>query len=95
MKKRNFWAKCIAFLLVVVMVLSEQNITTLGETIGSYAQERMTGSSEQETERAIIKEDSSQESSSAAGSSASSSETSTIQEPAKETTTQAVTVETT
>ncbi len=76
MKKRNFWAKCIAFLLVVVMVLSEQNITTLGETIGSYAQERMTGSSEQETERAIIKEDSSQESSSAAGSSASSSETS-------------------
>lgn len=95
MKKRNFWAKCIAFLLVVVMVLSEQNITTLGETIGSYAQERMTGSSEQETERAIIKEDSSQESSSAVGSSASSSETSTIQEPAKETTTQAVTVETT
>lgn len=95
MKKRNFWAKCIAFLLVVVMVLSEQNITTLGETIGSYAQERMTGSSEQETERAIIKEDSSQESSSAAGSSSSSSETSTIQEPAKETTTQAVTVETT
>ena len=76
MKKRNFWAKCIAFLLVVVMVLSEQNITTLGETIGSYAQERMTGSSEQETERAIIKEDSSQESSSAAGSSSSSSETS-------------------
>ena len=76
MKKRNFWAKCIAFLLVVVMVLSEQNITTLGETIGSYAQERMTGSSEQETERAIIKEDSSQESSSAVGSSASSSETS-------------------
>lgn len=76
MKKRNFWAKCIAFLLVVVMVLSEQNITTLGETIGSYAQERMTGSSEQETERAIIKEDSSQESSSADGSSASSSETS-------------------
>lgn len=76
MKKRNFWAKCIAFLLVVVMVLSEQNITTLGETIGSYAQERMAGSSEQETERAIIKEDSSQESSSAAGSSASSSETS-------------------
>ncbi len=95
MKKRNFWAKCIAFLLVVVMVLSEQNITTLGETIGSYAQERMTGSSEQETERAIIKEDSSQESSSADGSSSSSSETSTIQEPAKETTTQAVTVETT
>lgn len=95
MKKRNFWAKCIAFLLVVVMVLSEQNITTLGETIGSYAQERMTGSSEQETERAIIKEDSSQESSSAAGSSASSSETSTTQESAKETTTQAVTVETT
>lgn len=76
MKKRNFWAKCIAFLLVVVMVLSEQNITTLGETIGSYAQERMTGSSEQETERAIIKEDSSQESSSADGSSSSSSETS-------------------
>lgn len=95
MKKRNFWAKCIAFLLVVVMVLSEQNITTLGETIGSYAQERMAGSSEQETERAIIKEDSSQESSSADGSSSSSSETSTIQEPAKETTTQAVTVETT
>lgn len=95
MKKRNFWAKCIAFLLVVVMVLSEQNITTLGETIGSYAQERMAGSSEQETERAIIKEDSSQESSSAAGSSASSSETSTTQESAKETTTQAVTVETT
>ena len=76
MKKRNFWAKCIAFLLVVVMVLSEQNITTLGETIGSYAQERMAGSSEQETERAIIKEDSSQESSSADGSSSSSSETS-------------------
>lgn len=95
MKKRNFWAKCIAFLLVVVLVLSEQNITTLGETIGSYAQERMTGSSEQETERAIIKEDSSQESSSADGSSSSSSETSTTQESAKETTTQAVTVETT
>lgn len=49
-RKRNFWAKCIAFLLIVVMVLSEQNITTLGETIGSYAQERMAGSSEQQEE---------------------------------------------
>ena len=49
MRKRNFWMKCLAFMLVVVMVLSEQNITTLGETIGDYTQERMAASSEKKS----------------------------------------------
>ena len=49
MKKRNFWMKCLAFMLVVVMILSEQNITTLGETIGDYTQERMAASSEKKS----------------------------------------------
>ena len=31
MKKRNFWMRCLAFMLIVVMVLGEQHITTLGE----------------------------------------------------------------
>ena len=61
MKKRNFWMRCLAFMLIVVMVLGEQHITTLGETISTYAQERMTDSSEQTEGTTMSQEASSQE----------------------------------
>ena len=36
MNKRRFWARGLAFLLIAVMILGEQNIITLGETIGNH-----------------------------------------------------------
>lgn len=84
MKKRNFWMKCLAFMLVVVMILSEQNITTLGETIGDYTQERMAASSEKKSKN-IASENHSKETPEETGSSdETSGETSANQNNSQE-----------